>query len=273
MPTGLVTLNHDTWVSPPATSLRMPAPPSLNGMWIELEPAGALGQDFGVDVLVGADAAGGVAHVARMRLGVGDELGEGLGRKVRRGGEEEHRRVGGARDDLHVAVVVDVHALGEQHRREAIGRDVADHDGVAVGLGARHFLDGDDAGGAGLVLDQDVLAERLAQMLGVVPRHHVGQAAGRVGDQDADRLVRVGAPAPKRRSRQNEAATDTETRTMPPRRSADCRKRLRPMQAHALAGTASRHSGRASGAPTRNRSKARALALDSGFARSRSAPE
>ena len=116
-----------------------------------------------------------------------------LGGEIAGRRHEEHRGVGQPRDHLHVAVVVDLHALRQQHGRQAIGRDVADHDGVAVGLGARHFLDGDDAGRAGLVLDQHVLAERFAELLGVVPRHRVGQPAGRVGDQHADRAVGIGA--------------------------------------------------------------------------------
>ena len=59
----------------------MPGPPSLNGMCRSCSP-GALGQDLGVDVLIGADAGAAVAHLARMLLGVVDELGEGLGRLV-----------------------------------------------------------------------------------------------------------------------------------------------------------------------------------------------
>ena len=171
----------------------MPEPPSLNGMWIELQPARALGENLGVDVLVSAHAGAGVAHLFGVLLGVVDELGEGLRREIAGRRHEEHRRVGEPRDDLHVAVVVDFHALGEQDGRQAIGRDIADHDGVAVGLRARHFLDGNDARGAGLVLDQHVLSERFAKLLGVMARHRIGQAAGCVGDENPDRAARVGA--------------------------------------------------------------------------------
>ncbi len=155
--------------------------------------AGALGEHLGVDLLIAADAGAAVADLARMRLGVGDEFGEGLGREVGRGRQEEHRHVGEPRHDLHVLAVVDLHLLGEQDRGQPVGRDIADHQRVAVGPRARHFLDRDDPGGAGLVLDHHALAERLAQLLGEQPRHHVGQAAGRIGHDDLDRLRRIGS--------------------------------------------------------------------------------
>ena len=67
--------------------------------------------------------------------------------------QEEDRRVGEPGDGLHLLVVVDRHQLGEQDRGEPVGRDVADHQRVAVGPRAGHGLDRDDAGGARLVLD------------------------------------------------------------------------------------------------------------------------
>ena len=42
LPTELLTLNQDTWVSPPAISLRMPAPPSLKGICTSLRPPARL---------------------------------------------------------------------------------------------------------------------------------------------------------------------------------------------------------------------------------------
>ena len=56
------------------------APPPLNGMCSEIE-TGALGEDFGIDLLIAADAGAAVADLARMFLGIGQELGECAGGK------------------------------------------------------------------------------------------------------------------------------------------------------------------------------------------------
>ena len=193
------------------------APPPLNGMCTRFE-AGALGQDFGVDLLIAADAGAAVADLARMRLGVGEEFGEGLGerRNVGRGREKEDRNVGERGDDLHVPLVVDLHLLREQDRRQSVGGNVADHQRVAVGPGARHLLDRDDAGGAGLVLDEDALPEALPQLLGIEARDHVGQAAGRIGHDDPDRLRWIGALCRCRRHDGREKCRKTAREQKPP---------------------------------------------------------
>ncbi len=173
----------------------------------EVEP-GALGENLRVDLLITADAGAAVAHLAGMRFRVGDELGEGLGREVGRGREEEDRNVGELRDDLHVALVVDPQLLREQHRRQRVGRDIADHDRVAVGPRAGHLLDGDDARGAGLVLDHDALLECRPKPFGIEPRDHVGETAGRVRDDDLDRFGRIGALRRRRRCREGKKRQD-----------------------------------------------------------------
>src|SRR6476659_3763109 len=64
------------------------------------------------------------------------------------------------------------------------------HQRVAVGRGARRGDAGDDAAAAALVLDDEVLAERLAPALADDARDHVVAAAGRDRDDVADRLAR-----------------------------------------------------------------------------------
>ena len=161
----------------------------------EVQPC-TFGEDFGVDLLVGADAGTAVEELARMRLGMGEELREGFERSIvrgngRRGREEEHRDIREREDDLHVACIIDLELFREQDRRQPIGGNVADHQRVAVGAGASHLLDCDDAGGAGLVLDEYALPKAPPQVLGIEARNHVGQAAGRVGNDDPDRLRRI----------------------------------------------------------------------------------
>ena len=63
---------------------------------------------------------------------------------------------------------------------------------VAVGFGFRDQVGGDDAGGPGLVFHDHRLAEPFLQLLRDDAPEHVGEAAGREADDDADRPVRVG---------------------------------------------------------------------------------
>ena len=58
---------------------------------------------------------------------------------------------------------------------------------VAVGRRLRQRFRGDDAAGAGAVLDHDRLAPALRQFVAERARHDVDRAAGRIWHQDADR--------------------------------------------------------------------------------------
>ena len=52
----------------------------------------------------------------------------------------------------------------------------------------RQILDRDDAEGAGAILDEERLTERLAELIGEDARDDVGGAAWTIGHQDFDRL-------------------------------------------------------------------------------------
>src|SRR5262249_18522631 len=80
----------------------------------------AFGEDFGIDLLIAADAGAAVTDLARMFAGVGDKVGEGRGGKVRRGREKEDRDVRQRGDDLDVLLVVDFHLFCEHDRRNAL---------------------------------------------------------------------------------------------------------------------------------------------------------
>ena len=78
------------------------------------------------------------------------------------------------------------------HRRiGAVRADVADHQRVAVGRGARGGERCDDAAAAALVLDDDRLAEHLAQPLGDGARDEIDAAARLHRRDDLDRLARI----------------------------------------------------------------------------------
>ncbi len=172
-----------------------------------VEIARALGEIGHVEVRIAAGTHGAVAHLAGIALGVGDQLRNGLHVEVGRGREQEFRNVvdHGHRD--HAALVIR-QLRGRQHRRDGIGRDIADHHGIAVGLGVEHLVDRDDAVGARLVLDHEGLAQDLPQLLAQDAGHDVGGAAGRVRHHD---LHRLGGILVLRRGRDAEHAQQRES--------------------------------------------------------------
>jgi hypothetical protein len=83
----------------------------------------------------------------------------------------------------------------ERHFRdqELVDREMTDGgaaDGVAVRRAFRDLINPDIAGSAGLVLDHDGLTELVLEPLGDNAEQHVGRTARRIGNDDADRMVR-----------------------------------------------------------------------------------
>ena len=113
--------------------------------------------------------------LARIGLGISNELRDGLGRN---GWIDHHDGrnaddAGNGRDvadEIEIEVVVkcrvDCVRLGDPKQRVAVGRGV--HDRVGGDIGA----------GAGAVFDNELLAEPLRQPLAHEPRHDVGRSAG-----------------------------------------------------------------------------------------------
>jgi hypothetical protein len=66
------------------------------------------------------------------------------------------------------------------------------HQRMPVGRALRHLVGPDQAVRAGLVLDDHRLSEGRRELLADEPGHRVGDTAGRVGHDDADRPRRVG---------------------------------------------------------------------------------
>ena len=179
------------------------SPPRLTrpAMQLLLERRGALERNvrhldlrflrkrFPEDVHRGARARGAVA-VARAALLLQERHGVPevvSGRARMRGPDEGHEH--GDRYPSEIGVHVVGCAVGERrrHRCDREG-DVVDQQCVAVGRRARNLRRGDRPAGAGTVLDQHRLAERLAHALADQPRDDVGGAARRERHQDAHGL-------------------------------------------------------------------------------------
>ncbi len=124
-----------------------------------------------------------VAELAGFFPGIGDEFTQVLDRHV---GVDHVKagHLGQQADGLEVLVRV-VGQLVEDVGIDGQGADVAQDDGALV-IGARHFLHGDVAGRAGLVVHEDVLAQGLGQLGGRGARHDFRASARRKGHDKAD---------------------------------------------------------------------------------------
>ena len=121
-------------------------------------------------------------------LGRGEHVLEILVRLHRAGGDR-HRR--GADDHHRLEILHRVERqLGIERLVHRVGVE-DEHEGVAVGRALRHVLGADDAGGAGAVLDDELLLERLAELGGEQARQRVDRAARRVGRDELDGLGRA----------------------------------------------------------------------------------
>ncbi|MGY3391436.1 hypothetical protein ACVWW6_004027 [Bradyrhizobium sp. USDA 3311] len=128
-----------------------------------------------------------LAALARERDEIFQRLDAGLG--VR-----DQQKAGARNDADECQVLVHVVAGILHHHpvHDVGGRDRA-QDGVAVGLRAGNLGRADRAGGAGLVLDHDGLADLLGDEFAVGAREQVGLSAGRVAANHANLPRRPGA--------------------------------------------------------------------------------
>ena len=124
--------------------------------------AGALEKKLHDEVAgAGRTAAAAIGQRGRLRLGVGDELRQVLGRHL--GVDQQHLRPGAHRadwDEILDRVVAD---LGGGCRHDFDHRCARPEQRVAVRRGARDLLGGDDAVTADAGLDDHLLADRLTE--------------------------------------------------------------------------------------------------------------
>ncbi len=154
---------------------------------------------------VGAGARRRVGQRHALLLLVGDQVGERLHAELRI--DHHHDRRPAQIGDVGEVLDRIVARIGIDDRRDHMRRDAGDHEGVAVGLHMGRLLRADDAAGARLVLDEELLLESLGQLFGDDAAKGIGAAARREGRDDLDRPRRplLGG---RRRDRQQEGADD-----------------------------------------------------------------
>jgi hypothetical protein len=119
-------------------------------------------EQFGRHVRAGADALGGKVDLARIGLGIGDQLWDRLGRESRIGGEDKGRAAD-AGDRLKVAAEIEIE-VGIECGVDRVGRHRREQ-GVAVRSRMRHDFGADIARRARPVVDDELLAHGLRQRL------------------------------------------------------------------------------------------------------------
>ena len=128
----------------------------------------------------------------RILAGIGarqlDQFRHRLGRNARPHDQEVGQRPQhGDRGEVLGRIV---RQLGVERGRDGVAGDAVEADRVAVGRRMGDRVGADIAARAALVLDDELLAGELAQLLAGDAREHVGRTAGREGVDVAHRLVR-----------------------------------------------------------------------------------
>jgi hypothetical protein len=129
------------------------------------------------------------AELARIGLGIGDELQNRLGRNRRVHLQDVgHADHAGNRCDVANEIEIE---LFVQRRVDRVGRE-DDEEGVSVGRRTHHRLGGDIAGGARSILDDEWLTEPFRQPLTDQARDDVDRAARGKSENHAHRPDRIG---------------------------------------------------------------------------------
>ena len=153
---------------------------------VDAEHRGHVGRQ---QVAAAAGAGTRIVHLARVRLGVGDEFLHVVDRQL--GGDaEDQRERGEAGDELEAfRDLVGHRGLHRRQHGNAVRR--RPQQGVAVRPRPGDVIDADRRGGTGPVLDDHVLAECLGEALSDDAGGEVGAAARRERHDDADVAGRV----------------------------------------------------------------------------------
>src|SRR5262249_12105536 len=163
----------------------------------------------------GSDTARRHVDFARVDLGIGDKLGNGVGwnRWVEL---HDERHADDARHRRDVAYEIEVEVVIECHI-DRIGRSDLQKR-IAVRRCLQGCLSADIAGGTRPVLYYELLAEALWQPLRHQARHNVGRAASGKPNDDAHGTGRVGLPPRTRRYGGESGGTGRQMQKLTPRK-------------------------------------------------------
>ena len=151
--------------------------------------AGGLLERLGREVRRAAGPTGAERHGIRVRPRVGDQRGQVLEAGIRL--DAKHHRRERKRCDRHQRGLMIPIQLAEHVGQRRV-RIVVGEQRIAVGRRIDDRAGADGARSAGLVLDDEALAELDRQLLRHLARHDVDRSTGRVGHDDADGLVGIG---------------------------------------------------------------------------------
>nr|WP_245428680.1 hypothetical protein [Rhodoplanes elegans] len=171
----------------PGDQIRVAARRALVGDMDDVGRAGERLEQLAREVRHGARTGRAVGQLARVRLGVGGELLQVVGRHggVDDDGRDRDRHRGDRREILRLVAGLAVERRDED---EVAGR--AEQQRVAVGRAAGRHRGADDAAAAALVLDDDG-AERGLDPLRVLAGDDVEHATGAARHDQADRPIRI----------------------------------------------------------------------------------
>ena len=147
-------------------------------------------EHFDTQMIGRAHAGRGEIELARLRSGQIDKFLE-VAHRQRGIHHQQIRHKHHQPDGREIAVRIERH-LCAQRRADGQPRRGAEGDGVAVGRGARAMGQADHRARARAVVDHHLLAERFADLGADFASDVIGGARWRVGDDQADRLERVG---------------------------------------------------------------------------------
>ena len=136
-----------------------------------------------------ADAARGKIDLARIGLGIGDELGHRMRRHPWI--DDKNARAGADECDRFEAFQRVIAGIGMQQRRDDQPARGREQKRIAVGGGFGGVLGADRVAGPGPVFDDKGLAERGLQIIGGDASDHVDRSAGRRRYDYFDRTARI----------------------------------------------------------------------------------
>jgi hypothetical protein len=149
--------------------------------------AGARLEHFADQMRQHADAARGKIHLARIGLGIGDQLLHGVRRHCR----IDHEDVGAFADQRDRIKTLEriVAGIGMQQRRDDEPAGAGVKQRIAVGRGFGGVLRADRIAGTGAVFDHHPFAERILQIIRSDPRNDIDRPARRRRHDDFHRAV------------------------------------------------------------------------------------